>query len=48
VGNATKIIYGEDLFVANGLDYKPYMKMLGERPSVQRVLADRKAATAKA
>lgn len=38
VGNATKIIYGEDLFVANGLDYKPYMKML----------ADRKAATAKA
>lgn len=47
VGNATKIIYGEDLFVANGLDYKPYMKMLGERASVQRVLADRKAATTK-
>jgi glutathione S-transferase len=43
VGNATKIIYGEDLFVANGLDYKPYMKMLSERPSVQRVAADRKA-----
>ncbi|MEN9538646.1 MAG: hypothetical protein RLZZ126_881 [Pseudomonadota bacterium] len=47
VGNASKIIYGEDIFVANGLDYKPYMKMLGERPSVQKVLADRKAATAK-
>ena len=39
---------GEDIFVANGLDYKPYMKMLGERASVARVLADRKAATTKA
>jgi glutathione S-transferase len=45
VGNATKIIYGEDLIVAGGVDYKPYMKMLAERPSVQRVLADRKAST---
>ncbi len=48
VGTASKIIYGEDVFVANGLDYKPYLKMLGERASVTRVLADRKAATAKA
>ena len=48
VGNAAKIIYGEDIFLANGMDYKPYMKMLGERASVARVLADRKAATAKA
>ncbi len=48
VGTASKIIYGEDIFIANGLDYKPYMKMLGERASVARVLADRKAATTKA
>lgn len=39
---ATKTIYGEDLLAAHGIDAKPYLKMLGERPSVQRVVADRK------
>ena len=39
---ATKAIYGEDLLAAHGIDAKPYLKMLGERPSVQRVVADRK------
>lgn len=48
VGMASKAIYGEDLLAAAGVDYKPYLKMLGERPSVQKVAADRKAATAKA
>ena len=48
VGTASKIIYGEDILISNGLDYKPYMKMLGERASVARVLADRKAFTTKA
>ena len=47
VGMATKAVYGEDLLLSAGLDYKPYIKMLGERPSVQRVLADRKAYMAK-
>jgi glutathione S-transferase len=47
VGMATKVVYGEDLLAAAGVDYKPYLKLLGERPSVQRVAADRKAATAK-
>ncbi len=47
VGMATKVIYGEDLLLAGGVNYKDYMKMLGERPSAQRVAADRKAATVK-
>ena len=45
VGMATKAIYGEDLLLAGGVDYKAFIKMIGERPSGQKVLADRKAAT---
>ena len=44
VGLASRAIYGEDLLLGHGLDYKPYIKMLGERPSSQTVVADRKAA----
>ena len=47
VGMATKAVYGEDLLLAHGVDYKPYVKFIAERPSAQRVLADRKAASAK-
>jgi glutathione S-transferase len=43
--NATKMIYGEDLIAAAGIDWKAYVKMLGERPSLQRVNADRKRDT---
>ncbi|HEY2925741.1 glutathione S-transferase [Piscinibacter sp.] len=43
VALATKIVYGEDLLAAAGIDWKPYSKLVGERPSAQRVLADRKA-----
>jgi glutathione S-transferase len=43
VGMATKAIYGEDLLLANGVDYKPYIKFIGERPAAQKVAADRKA-----
>jgi glutathione S-transferase len=39
---ATKAVLGEDLVAAAGIDWKPYLKLLGERPSVQRVNADRK------
>ncbi len=42
VGRATQAIYGEDLLVANGIDIKPYLKLIGERPSAQRIAADRK------
>ncbi len=45
VGMATKAVYGEDLLVSGGVDYKPYIKMLSERPSAQKVLADRRAFT---
>ncbi len=48
IGMATKAIYGEDLMLAAGVDYKTYTKMVGERPSAQRVNADRKASMAKA
>ena len=41
---ATKEIYGEDLLAAAGIDWKPYIKLVGERPSAQRVVADRKEA----
>lgn len=44
VGMASKAVFGTDLLADGGIDWKPYMKMLGERPSVQRVVADRKAA----
>ena len=43
VGMATKTVYGEDLLIAQGVDWKGYVKRVGERPSVQRVAADRKA-----
>ena len=45
IGMATKAVYGEDLLVAAGIDYKPYIKFIGERPSAQKVLADRKVAS---
>ena len=47
VGMATKAIYGEDLLLAGGVNYKEYVKFIGERPSAQKVLADRRAAIAK-
>lgn len=45
VGMATKTVYGEDLLAAQGVDWKAYVKLVGERPSAQRVAADRKADT---
>jgi glutathione S-transferase len=47
VGMASKAIYGEDLLVSAGIDYKPYLKRIGERASAQKVVADRKAASTK-
>jgi glutathione S-transferase len=47
IGMATRAVLGEDLLLAAGIDYKPYIKFIGERPSAQKVLADRKAAQAK-
>ncbi len=47
VGMATRAVLGEDLLIASGVDYKPYVKLLGERPSSQAVIAGRKAAMTK-
>ena len=48
VGMASKASFGEDLLLAGGVDYKGYIKFIGERPTAQKVVADRKAAQAKA
>jgi glutathione S-transferase len=48
VSLATRAIYGEDLLVAHGVDWKSYMKFVAQRPSAQRVDADRKADQARA
>jgi glutathione S-transferase len=45
VAMATKAVLGEDLIAAAGIDWKAYLKLVGERPSAQRVAADRKADT---
>ena len=45
VSLASKAVYGEDLLAAGGVDWKPYSKLVGGRPSAQRVVADRKTAT---
>ena len=42
VAQATKIVLGEDLIAAAGIDWKGHLKLLAGRPSVQRVNADRK------
>mgnify|MGYP000928179913 CR=1 FL=1 len=42
LAQATKAVLGEDMLAAAGIDWKGYLRLLGERPSVQRVNADRK------
>jgi glutathione S-transferase len=44
---ASKSVLGEDVVSANGIDWKPYVSMVGQRPSVAAVAAERKAAMAK-
>ena len=43
VSMASKAVYGVDLLSDGGVDWKPYARMIGERPSAQKVTADRKA-----
>jgi glutathione S-transferase len=47
IGMASKAAYGEDLLLAAGVDYKPYIKLVGERASSQQVVAERKAEMAR-
>ncbi|MEP7283655.1 MAG: glutathione S-transferase [Rubrivivax sp.] len=44
VAMASRIVLGEDLLAAGGVDWKPYVKRIGERPSAVRVVAERKQA----
>ena len=46
VSMASKASYGEDLLDSAGIDLKAYLRLVGERPSATRVVADRKAAQA--
>jgi glutathione S-transferase len=43
VALASKSIYGEDLLATHGVDWKGYTQLIAQRPSAQRVDADRKA-----
>jgi glutathione S-transferase len=43
VALASKLVLGEDMLAAAGVDWKAYSKLIGERPHAQRVSADRKA-----
>ncbi|SDD07552.1 glutathione S-transferase family protein [Paraburkholderia lycopersici] len=43
VARATQAVYGGDFLADAGIDWKSYVKLIGERPAAQRVNADRKA-----
>ena len=43
VAMASKAVLGEDLLAAAGIDWKGYLRLIGQRPASQRVAADRKA-----
>ncbi|WP_310630536.1 glutathione S-transferase [Paraburkholderia sp.] len=43
VAMTTQKIYGRDFLAEAGVDWKAYIKRVGERPAAQRVGADRKA-----
>jgi glutathione S-transferase len=44
VGMATRLVFGEDVLLAQGVDWKTYAAFIGQRPHAARVAADRKAA----
>jgi glutathione S-transferase len=43
VALASKIVCGEDLVAAAGIDWKSYVKLIEQRPAAQKIAADRKA-----
>ena len=43
VGMATQAVLGEDLLATHGVDWKGYVRLVGERESARKVAADRKA-----
>jgi glutathione S-transferase len=47
IAMASKAVFGEDLLQAGGIDHRSYVRFIAQRPSAQKVVADRKAAQAK-
>lgn len=45
---ASKLVCGEDLVAAAGIDWKAYVKLIEQRPSAQKVATDRRADQARA
>jgi glutathione S-transferase len=45
---ASKLVYGVDLVAEAGIDWKAYVKLIEQRPTAQKVAADRKADQARA
>jgi glutathione S-transferase len=45
---ASKLVLGEDIVAAAGIDWKAHAKLIEQRPTAQRVAADRKADQARA
>jgi glutathione S-transferase len=45
VGLSSRLVLGSDLLAAAGVDWKAYAKLIEQRPSAQKVAADRKADT---
>ena len=43
VALATKLVLGEDMLAAGGVEWKPYASLISQRPHAQKVTADRKA-----
>jgi glutathione S-transferase len=44
VGMATRLVFGEDMLLGQGVDWKGYAAFIGQRPHAAKVAADRKAA----
>jgi glutathione S-transferase len=42
VGLSSRIVLGEDLLAAGGVDWKAYAALIGQRSSAQKIAADRK------
>ena len=43
IGSASKAAFGSDLLADAGIDWKVHMKLIAERPSAQKINADKKA-----
>ena len=39
----SKLVLGEDLVARHGIDWKTYVRLIEQRPSAQKVAADRRA-----